>query len=498
MKKNAVLVFSQNLIINSIANVKREVYDCQNIYLLTTHQMFDYEIVEVSKILEKNVKALTFIDFLTTDELVYCDQEAYKKENTDLKRYEDEIKRIKNELVVTKVEKCYSADVKLILCDDLGIDKSVWFKKEYRYVKCEYYHVPDRNSIMRRTKDFIKGVPFVKKYIENKNRKSAPIDEEVYVGYWHDTKYVFIGKMNRVGYRIEMDFVKSYEEAVRLHNKIFENKESCIYLTSLHESYRVSVPNLPQYAVYQIQDGYLPPIYSCYYKFIPDNHLYYAWDVMGERVFKSQNIPVKIMPFRKKIYLPEPKPVEEIKKVLIVASGSGDWTALKNRSDEDRMVQTFIAVAKQFPQITFVYRCHPVWVHPEHQGVHSIVRVAECLEKSGLGNIKISANIPKVHEQTFTVTYPRSSLEEDLRSADIVFGDHSVSMIDAAMQGILFASVNVMKRQNLFASVTELGFPHCISVDEICHLLNNIKTTEFMEGYFRAISNYNKMTDIED
>ena len=45
-------------------------------------------------------------------------------------------------------------------------------------------------------------------------------EEEVYVGYWNDRKYVFIGKMNRVSYRLLIDFRKSNEEA----QKLFEGK----------------------------------------------------------------------------------------------------------------------------------------------------------------------------------------------------------------------------------------------------------------------------------
>lgn len=445
--------------------------------------------------MEKDITAFSFIDFLSMDELVYCDKEAFKYENKMLLRYDEKIKEIKNELVFKNFESRIYPDVRLILCDDLGIDKNVWLKKGYIYIKCEYYFNPPKESFLHEIKTTFKKMPVIKNIVKKKNRMK---EEEVYVGYWNDRKYVFIGKMNRVSYRLLIDFRKSNEEAQKLFEGKFENKKICTYLTSLHEAYRVMVPDLPDYEVYQIQDGYLPPMYSCSYHFKPNNHTYYAWDVMGEKVFKSQNIPVMIMPFRKKIYLPEPKGVEKIKTILIVASGAGDWTAMKNRSDEDRMVQAFIAVAKKFPDITFIYRCHPVWVHPSHQGSNSILRVAECFEKSELNNIKLSANIPQINEQSFTVTYPRSSLEEDLKTADIVFGDHSVSMIDAAMEGTYFSSVDVMSRQNLFLSMTELGFPHCESVEDICDLITALPTVVFRKNFVQAVNNYNKMTDLEE
>lgn len=497
MDKLAVVVFSQNLIIESICNIKRMVRNCNKILLLTSHQLFDYEIEQIGTLLEKGVENKAFIDFLSMQELEYCDQEAYKNENKCLEQYDDEIKRIKNQLVVRNFEGQYHPEVKLILCDDLGIDKKVWTNNGYQYVKCKYYYNQKEKTVIRNLKDYLKGIPFVKQYIERRKKDNSIIDEEVYVGYWNSKKYVFIGKMNRVDYRMNIQFTKSSKEAERIHQGEYLGKNECIYLTSLHESYRVNIPDNTEYKVYQIQDGYLPPYYSCSYKFKPDNHTYYVWDIIGKKVFEYLNLPVEIMPFRKKIYFPQPIFPAQIKRVLVVASGAGDWTAMKNRSDEDRMVQAFVETARLNPNITFVYRCHPVWVHPNHQGVNSIVRVAEYFEKTGLGNIKLSGNIPQTNEGNFTVTYPRSSLEEDLKCADIVFGDHSVSMIDAAMQGTLLASVNVMNRQNLFESMTALGFPHCTSVQDIDCLLKNIACKDFVEKYKKAIENYNNMTDKE-
>ena len=204
------------------------------------------------------------------------------------------------------------------------------------------------------------------------------------------------------------------------------------------------------------------------------------------------------MPFRKKLYLPEPKFPSEVKKVLCVASGAGDWTAIKNRSDEDMMLWAFGKVAAMFPEIEFVYRCHPVWVHPQHQGVNSIQRAAEYYDWLKLPNLKLSGNIPNANQNgEFILSYKRSSFEEDLKGVDIVFGEHSVSMLDAGFKNSLFASCNVTGHRNFWEDVTKLGFPHCESIDEIANLLRSLITPEFKASYEQAIKNYNEMTNKE-
>ena len=163
------------------------------------------------------------------------------------------------------------------------------------------------------------------------------------------------------------------------------------------------------------------------------------------------------------------------------------------------MIHAFGEVAKKFPEIEFVYRCHPVWVHPQHQGVNSIHRAAQYIDYLNLPNFKISCNIPNaIQDGKFILSYKRSSFEDDLKNVDMVFGEHSISMIDAAFKNILFCSCNVTGRRDFFAGITAMGFPHCESIDEICNVLNSINTDAFRVSYELAIKNYNEMTDREE
>ena len=117
-----------------------------------------------------------------------------------------------------------------------------------------------------------------------------------------------------------------------------------------------------------------------------------------------------------------------------------------------------------------------------------------------LPNLKISANIPNAAKEGggYILSYKRSSFEEVLAGVDSLFGEHSISMIDAAFKSILFCSVNVTGRRDFFKSITDLGFPHCESVEEISELLKGIITSEFKQRYDSAVERYNNMTNEEE
>ena len=198
------------------------------------------------------------------------------------------------------------------------------------------------------------------------------------------------------------------------------------------------------------------------------------------------------------MYLPLPLFKKEIQTILVATSGPGDWTAQKNRSDEDLMLEAFVEIARRFPDIDIIYRCHPTWIHPEHNGVNSIKRVEEYLNNTGLKNIHLSSNIPTEKLGDFKLSFPRSSLEEDLKKADIVFGEHSVSMLDGGFKQLPFASVNLTNRRNLFCGISDMGFPHCTSVDDIENVIKSYGTEKFKELYSEAVKKYNTMTDMED
>ena len=151
-----------------------------------------------------------------------------------------------------------------------------------------------------------------------------------------------------------------------------------------------------------------------------------------------------------------------------------------------------------FPDVEFIYRCHPTWIHPEHAGINSINRCAEYISWLNLPNLKISSNIPVAQENgTFVLSYKRSSFEEDLKEVDLVFGEHSVAMLDAGFKGIPFSSCNLTGHRAYYEDINKLGFPCCESVEDMAELIRTLPSDKVQQQYSSAIYNYNKMTEID-
>lgn len=491
MKK--LFLFSQNVKLSSFENLKPYWNKGDEIILFTTHHLFENEI-EYLKSIFGDFEYICYSMFLNDFEQEEIDKAADNENVKDVFDYYNQVRLIKNQRIADIICEKYKDADKYILSNDLGIEESVWLKKGFKKISLEYYYDwPKTNGLKSCIKVCLKKIPFaVSLYRKLRGQNETPYGDDVYSTVWNEKKIIFIGRLQRVGYRIGLDLKKDETEKRNLDNHIYHKKNECQYITSIHERTKCNVPDSPDYDVRYIQDGYLPPNYSaCDLKYIPKNVEYYSWDIMGSRHFQYHNIPVSIMPFRNKLYMPEPVFPKKVKTVLVATSGTGDWTAQKNRSDDDLMVMAFVEVARRLPDVQIIYRVHPTWIYPVHVGVNSINRVAEYFEWTKLPNIRLSVNIPNMK----LLSFPRSSLEEDLKQADIVFGEHSVSMIDAAFKNIPFASVNLTTRRDLFCGLTELGFTSCKSADDIIKVINDISINGYQQKYLQAVKKYNEMTD---
>lgn len=501
-----IIVISQNVKLESLSKLKEYITPNTETLIISTQLIFENEAELIDSILECRCEYLNFSDLMTDVEFEACDVEAYNpaQQLDYVWGYYDDIRRLKNKRIIQKVNAKYQARNKIIVCDDLGLFKEEWINNGFQYVECDYYHKQVKSTpyVEPRWRTILL-LPKRKIYNPIRNRIKeiiAFLHNDLSVAYDGHQKYHFWGSLNRIGYRLDLQFesASKWEHFRTLVDCWINTQPQTINLSTLHE-WKGFLPDRKNLNLKLIQDGYLPPNYSSkYLKFYGKYTEFYCWDKIGQKTFIYHHLPNRIIPFRHKLYLPNPSFPATIKKVLCVASGAGDWTAIKNRSDEDKMIHVFGRIAALFPDIQFIYRCHPVWIHPLHQGVNSINRAAEYITYLNLPNFSISSNIPCANSDgKFVLSFKRSSFEEDLKDVDIVFGEHSISMIDAALKGILFASVNVTGHRDFFESITQLGFPHCESEEEIAHLIQNIHSQSFRDGYLRSIDNYNKMTDEE-
>lgn len=495
----SIIIFTQNLKMESLKIFRDKIVSDEKNVFLTTHFLFENERLYISSLFP-NCVFVDFADCLTDAEMASCDIDAYSP-GVKYDDYLQGLKKKKNAIVLDKILKNYPSSRKFIFSDDLGLDISVWTGAGFRKLKGTYYYY-EKKSYKSIIRDKLSENATLKKiYRFFKPQKQEPkcnlVPEEVCVGHYEGRKYVFLGKMNRIGYRLDIPFTPSAEDCEKLNAGQYETKDVCTYMTTWHEHGKCRVPDDEKYAVRWAQDGYLPPNYTHYdYDYKPGNVVYYCWDSLGTQLFKNRNLPYEMIPFRKKLYIPRPTFPKSVKNVLVVASGSGDWTALKNRSDDDIMVDAFVQMAKRFPDIRFTYRCHPTWVHPWNVGVNSINRVHEYFEWLNLPNLTLSSNMPLSSiNGSYQYSFSRSSLDDDLKKADIVFGEHSISMIDAAFRAIPFCSINLTKRRNFFVGINDFGFPTCSSHDDIAKVIQTVLDEEYQSKYLAAIENYNRMTD---
>ncbi|MBQ9313931.1 MAG: hypothetical protein IJ220_02860 [Clostridia bacterium] len=496
-----IIVITQNVKLPSLAKLKDKLID-GDVLVVSTQFIFENEREIINNVLCRQCQYINFADLLSDKERQRCDEEAFDKSIKRVDLYYDRIKVLKNERIVAHLQDKYPCKNCILVSDDLGICREVWGKNGYIYIKCEYYHESSAEISIGRLHRIFNAVISQLKIIKRFYKRN------IFKTIFNGQKYLFFGSTNRIGYRMNLDFktaskIENIKFIIEYYSIILFGimpKNNTIRMTTLHEDSHWRLPDNKNFNTKKIQDGYLPPNYtSRYLYFFGENTEFYTWDEIGCHTFQNHHLKNAIMPFRKKLFLPKPKFPKIVKKVLCVASGAGDWTAIKNRSDEDMMLMVFGKVAKIFPNIEFVYRCHPVWIHPKHQGVNSINRAAEYLHWLNLPNFRLSGNIPSANNEKgeFILSYNRSSFEEDLNDVDIVFGEHSVSMLDAGFKNIMFASCNVTGHRNFFEDITNLGFPHCESIEEIVRLIKSLPEGHFQKSYNQAIENYNKMTDRE-
>lgn len=497
-----IVVISQNVVLQSLSSLKPLLVGVDTL-IVSTQFIFENEAMIIDAALGTKCKYIDFAGLLSDADRQKCDEDAFVPPPRRIEMYYARIKTLKNERIVENLLARFPCSNLILVCDDLGIDAPVWEQKGFKKQECRYYNVSEKsrvsNSKMKRICNLIKSqLDYVR----------GRMQADIWKAYSKGQKYLFFGSLNRIGYRIDLEWKKASKwenlkyiaEFYSIKLLGFMPRNKTIRMSSLHEDAHWNLPDHLNFNTKKIQDGYLPPNYpSKYLYYYGTGTEFYTWDVMGQNTFKYHQLKSRVMPVRKKLYLPEAKYPSKVKKVLCVASGAGDWTAVKNRSDEDMMMWAFGKVAAMFPDVEFVYRCHPVWVHPQHQGVNSINRAASYFGYLNLPNLKLSGNMPSAMQNgQFILSYKRSSFEDDLKDVDVVFGEHSVSMIDAGFKNIIFCSCNVTGHRNYFEDVTKLGFPHCESVDEICNILKSINTQAFRERYEQAIKNYNEMTDREE
>lgn len=520
-----------NLIVFSITTPLEELISAINsappsgiTLCLSPHIVFDDERKIILEQVAKRPIFRSFYHYISETEMRYCDEQAdrniqkiFLDRERHIYHYYDEIKFLKNQIICNNIQVDYKIDAVICLAEDLGIERSIFSDKWAETKQTSSFGFLKKVASGLQRMVFRIGKIFrVKTKITVLVGDGGPFyllgEYERVTQYFDPDKYsltppscvsnIVLGAMLRVCLIRSLDIKFLDKIAVVLLlglgciAKKFLTKSNYPIAAPMHAyidafgwvaKFR-SVPCL------SIQDGYLPVNYSsAYLKYRVGVSSYLIWDTLSAGLFESNGLDYRVWGCFQRNDIPKviESPIK-VRQVLFLASGAGDWTALKNRSDEDLAFLAYLDVAKEYKHIKFIYRPHPLWVHPDHQGARSIERVSRFCQIQACENLSVSGGAISDAANFLedgNLSAGSTSIADDIATSDIIFGDHSQVLLTAAEKGKMVASVNRCQRQSFFYGHTSLGFPLLESSDDMKMFISNCLKGElshfetFIESY---------------
>lgn len=468
----AVIVAHQDVSWDDISRflAKRDV---RAAILLTTHHLFRTERVALTHKCPIDWAFAECADFLSDAEMAECDEEATRRLSDSRHRmarlgtYASEFmslsQRLKNERLLGKV-KAIAGSAVLCYAAGLGVDGGVWAAAGG--VALQHEEIPDppqaatcmpagSSGLLRRfaarvRREFVGGMPL-----------------EATVVYDAVNCYVFLTSTKRLHFEAAYKQKRTIQISAmrlkvlrRLHSgeSLYKRALKCtalrgrnpILCTTIHE-YTPSMicDDVP---LWVFTDGFHPSNYPRSYvdayadtQIVVDCPLSAQWfSKYGYRVLHAPS-------FIKRPVMAHVKYGRPVRNVLLALNHAGDWTSLVNRSDTDRLVESFVQTASRFPHLRFIVRAHPSMSHPSHEGRLARIRLRKFCQDAGCPNVDFSSR----------------ALEEDLSCADVCVSEYSQVLIEAMRRGILSIIVNVTGRRSFMADYERLGFPCASSNDEL-------------------------------
>lgn len=488
-KINSLLVLNQNV---PLGHIRKLLVRTKKNVILSTHLFFDFEREEIATE-DCDIEFYTYADFLTDQEMQEIDDRAtellfdIRGSSKYALKHMSLSKKLKNQIVFDKVLSKY--DVERIHCvNGLGIDYSIWQKANAKRIA--KFWLPELVlSFLGKTKRliqriFLSSTEFYllrnkgKVYVFLSTIKRLKFCDEISIEKLSlGNMYLFLRRIFTLSFAdARVPFLKS------VLKKIKDEGLKPILSTSIHQ-YCHDVELINSFSNLELNifvDGFHPSNYPRTYldsfakgKFIVQNYLNAAW-------FKLNGFDVDLLPgiiksdsFNSEIRFAE----STVKRVVLLLNHAGDWTALINRSDTDRLIVAFCALAKDYIDIEFVVRPHPTMTHVDHEGLYSRERIETYVSKQQRSNLKVS----------------NSSLEEDLSSGDVFVSEYSQVLIDTFALGKIGIILNLSSRRNFMEDYAKLGFLHCDSDENFKSLMAGVidKPIEYMKEQQKAINLFN-------
>ncbi|MAY01602.1 MAG: hypothetical protein CMQ38_01330 [Gammaproteobacteria bacterium] len=459
---DAIIVCNAEVSMSNILSLAKK-QKLNSIAIISTHLFYPNEKSFLQEQIE-NIKFLSFADLLHETEMNFIDNKAHQELiNVPpifyVQKYESLINRLKNELVRQKVEESYQAQV--IFClQGLGIERAVWNSPQTKDISDQIK--PRVTSLWER--------------IISKLRSS------IQLSLYRDgnLSFILLGTAKRIKFQRGARFTLNlpgmlspvFFSLLKLIKKLTKLRLCC----SIHDRYPL--------ADYVFIDGYHPSNYPFSYlgSFRGDITFLAANEFQGKWFTKyGFKVEIRDSMLIQPIFREINNPIREVqkKRVLLLLNHAGDWAAIINRSDTERLIIAFCELAELIPDLEFVVRPHPTSIHFRHEGSKTIQRLRDYIEWLGIRNLKLS----------------NSSLDEDIEAASLAISEYSLTLIDCYQKGKPALIANLTGRRSLMEDYQTFGFYQVETKQEM---------TEAVSGFFfspdklvniqnRAIHRYNEM-----
>ncbi len=446
------------LVVNQDTDVRAAIAsagDGANIVLVTTHALFDFEKRELAEAASGELTVLSFADLLDDATLLTCDQRSSDRlrdhASVGQAAYSGFFERVscalKNEAIFRYLSAAYPGAV-FRYGNGLGIDATSWR--------------PHSDETLPATP-------------REAHAPAATNDDQVHAVTVGAHTYVFATAISRLVLRGTATVASRPLSGGLAH--VLRQPDPWATLrrhlvgaipphTELHLATTIHGYD-PRLLAFQrplrvLVDGYHPPNYPRTYLDSYDSSVQFECrDPFSRQWFETHG---RACQFGSHILEPAHMSEPTVRwrgrrPVIVVAlNHAGDWSALINRSDTDRLVLATLDVARALPAVDVILRPHPTMVHPQHEGICSRERIERSVERAGLKNLVVSS----------------ASLNEDFARGDIFISEYSQVLIDAISMGRLGVAANLTGRRSFLQAYEDLGLPSARCVHDLLALLRSI------------------------
>lgn len=492
----------------------------QSACLLTPHFLFPPEREALESGCGVTCLFRTFHDLLDTADMERCDGEADRQVAARGPRREDRVTEyyatltsLKNQRLAERVREAFDVQGGAVLCGDLGIVPAVWRDLG---LADRVPPVATRTLTRRQRVRRLLARPMPWHYLEWQDQRWLLLGPPERVGQYLDRSAVTLRPVGRIAacwLNLQLVMTRRLRPdsrwavaGLRPVNVLWRRGRLPVtrLAAAVHE-HNAAVALLAAalgLECVNLQDSFLPSYYpSCYLRYRPAVREFLVWDRFSQGIFRRHGLVSRVWPAYRSWQLPfiEPSTWAPVRRVVYLASGAGDWTALKNRSDEDLVLTLLAEAARLRPDVTFRYRPHPLWLHPEHQGLDSIRRAVAWVESLALPNLHVSQGARDDGQgfaRSGNLSAVGSSVDEDIAWADLVLGEHSQTLLVAAQRGKVIAGLNVSRHPPYFGDYARVGFPLAGTTDTLLTLLTRMTVpaaaAAFLAAYNEAIRRHNR------